>query len=164
MLGSADLRVLKASAPDPVIAGEIVTYIITVENLGPSTSQEVQLVDALPNQVSLLDVSTSQGICVGVICFLGDIARGDIVTITIRARVKADVPAGTVIINGAVSSSPTSDPGVYQNYDFASNVVETQASLHIDKRDLNDPVAPEEMLIYFIEVTNDGPGGEPLMS
>ncbi len=157
VIGIADLLLQKTSQPDPVTAGEIVTYTITVENTGPSVSQEVQLVDALPNQVLLIDASTTQGVCFGTICFLGDMAQDDIVTITIRAQVKPDVPTGTVIVNGAVVSSPTHDPGVYQNFDVASNVVQAQASLKIEKRDLNDPVAPEETLLYYIVVTNEGP-------
>jgi uncharacterized repeat protein (TIGR01451 family) len=158
ILSEADLRVLKSSDPNPVVAGEGITYTIVVDNFGPSVAKDVQLMDALPGQVTLSTVATTQGVCLNTLCFLGDMAPGGAVTITIRAQVKPDVADGTVIINAASASSPTSDPGVYQNFDTAASVVSARASLRIDKRDMNDPIAPEESLVYFIEVSNDGPG------
>ena len=158
ILGEADLRVQKFSDPALVTAGSLITYTIVLDNLGPSKAVDVQLVDALPSQVSLISVSATQGSCAGVICFVGDVAAGATVTFTLLAGVNADVPTGSVIVNGAVVSSQTPDPGPGANYDIVSNQVQSLASLRIEKRDLSDPVAPEELLIYFIQVSNDGPG------
>src|SRR4029078_10182732 len=44
----ADLTVLKTDSPDPVIAGNQLTYTIVVANAGPSDAQSVSLADTLP--------------------------------------------------------------------------------------------------------------------
>src|SRR5262249_43358696 len=44
----ADIQVIKTDAPDPVIAGQNVTYTISVTNAGPSDAQNVTLSDTVP--------------------------------------------------------------------------------------------------------------------
>ncbi len=158
ILGVAELRVDKRTISGTVMTGSIITYTILVENIGPSTARQVQMVDALPGSLTLVSVSTTQGLCAGTICFLGDMAAGSAVTVTLRARVGSDVPDGTVISNAAIVSSPTPDPGAYPNYDWVSNEVQALASLSITKDDMSDPVSAGDMLIYHIAVANSGPG------
>ncbi len=45
----ANLLVIKRDAPDPVLAGEEVRYVVTAQNLGPSKSRDVRITDTLPN-------------------------------------------------------------------------------------------------------------------
>ncbi|MEI3508968.1 MAG: hypothetical protein V8R01_07775 [Bacilli bacterium] len=45
---SADLAVTKIGNPNPAIAGEELTYIITVVNNGPDTAVDVNVIDAIP--------------------------------------------------------------------------------------------------------------------
>ena len=40
--GSADLSITKSDSPDPVLAGDELTYTIDVTNSGPSTATDVR--------------------------------------------------------------------------------------------------------------------------
>ena len=49
----ADLEVGKISTPDPVYAGDVLTYTLVVTNNGPSVASGVFLVDPSPPGLSL---------------------------------------------------------------------------------------------------------------
>ncbi len=49
---SADLSVSKTDSPDPVIAGNNLSYTITVTNAGPSNALGVSLTDVVPTGTS----------------------------------------------------------------------------------------------------------------
>ncbi len=157
VIAQADLTIVKAGEPEPVQAGALITYTLTVTNYGPSDAVQVQIVDSLPTQVTLVSTAASQGVCGGATCILGDMTAGSTAVITLVARVKSDVAAGTTVFNVALVSSPTSDPGPNPNFDIETNTVTTLASIQVEKRDLVDPVAPDSLLIYYIVATNDGP-------
>ena len=61
--GEADLALSLGADPDPVEAGQILTYFVNVSNFGPSDAIGVVLSDVLPAGVSLVLVSPSQGSC-----------------------------------------------------------------------------------------------------
>ena len=48
----ADLSVTKSDSPDPLYAGEQLTYALTVHNAGPSSAGGVTLTDTLPSGVT----------------------------------------------------------------------------------------------------------------
>ena len=158
ILASAELRVDKRTIADPVAAGGIITYTIIIDNLGPSMARGVQAADSLPSQVTLIDAVSSQGPCAGAICFPGDIAAGERVTMTVRVRVNSSTADGSIITNAIIVTSNTPDPGVYPNYDMVSNEVQALARLILSKKDMVDPVSPGDILIYHLSLTNTGPG------
>ena len=43
---SADLEIVKTDSPDPVLAGNNLTYTLSVTNVGPSDAQTVSLTDS----------------------------------------------------------------------------------------------------------------------
>src|SRR5205823_7292353 len=57
----ADLVVTKTDDPDPVIAGNNVTYTITVTDNGPSDAQNVQVTDSVPANTTFVSAAPSQG-------------------------------------------------------------------------------------------------------
>ena len=59
LVGTADLAVNKTGAPNPVLAGNQLTYTITATNNGPNAATGVKVVDALPSNVTF--VSSSAG-------------------------------------------------------------------------------------------------------
>jgi uncharacterized repeat protein (TIGR01451 family) len=84
---SADLSVDKTDSPDPVAEGEELTYTITVSNAGPDAAQDTTLTDVLPESVTFVSATASQGECSGtttVTCDLGTIANGEPATVTIK--------------------------------------------------------------------------------
>ena len=60
---AADLSLSKTDSPDPVRAGELLTYTLTIQNDGPSGATNVQLVDNLPAGVTYDSATPSQGSC-----------------------------------------------------------------------------------------------------
>ena len=87
---ATDLSIAKSDSPDPVVAGNSLTYQITVTNHGPSMATDVIVTDALPSGLTLPAATPSQGDCSTtstITCDLGSIASGADATITIVANV-----------------------------------------------------------------------------
>ena len=97
----ADLSLSKADAPDPVLAGDTLTYTIQVANLGPQDATGVTVTDQLPRQAILVSATSSSGSCARkgrrVECEVGnldaDLSRSNAVTVTIQVR---PTRAGTI--------------------------------------------------------------------
>jgi uncharacterized repeat protein (TIGR01451 family) len=160
ILCQADLS-LDKSGPATVLAGESITYTLVVNNAGPSTARAVNMHDNLPPGVTNISVEVvrSSGepiLCVSPICDLGDVAVGEVVTITLVGAVNPGLLPGTNLLNMASLTSSTPDDDITDNADEAETTVETEADLAVDKVDLSDPVEPGEGFLYQINVTNHG--------
>ena len=107
---SADLAIAKTDLVDPVLAGDDVTYDITVTNLGPSDATGVVVTDTLPGSVTFVSATPSQGSCsqaAGVVtCPLGVVPFGATATVTIVVTTTID----GLITDTATVSATTSDP------------------------------------------------------
>jgi uncharacterized repeat protein (TIGR01451 family) len=163
---SADLSVHKGDFPDPVLAGEIVTYDVTITNHGPSRAREVALEDTLPPEVSFVaaTVSNGSGVCQlldlppdQVVCDLNDLDPGEFVTVFIDALVDPSVPDGTTIHNVASVSSATPDPNAANDVDTEDTDVEANADLSVVKTAAAETGNASRTTIFTIEVTNQGP-------
>ena len=137
VIAEADLVIAKSDAPDPVIAGQSLTYAITVTNNGPSDATGVVVTDTLPAEVSYVSDSDS---CVegpsGVLtCDLGTIAAGADASFEVLVAVDNATPAGTVITNTVDVASVTADTDTGNNQTMATTTVDTQAHLSIAKAD-----------------------------
>ena len=83
----------KLAEPDPVVAGQPLTYTMTVKNIGPNQSNKVVLIDKLPPELHFLggnpgcaEIGDST-----VECMLGGLGAGEIREVTIETRVSVDV-------------------------------------------------------------------------
>ncbi len=105
---AVDLVVTKRSDRDNAGPGEQVTITTDVLNRGPSTATKVVLTDTLPDGVTLVSVTPTQGTCtvVGrtVTCDLGDIPNGQ--TASIALVVTVDVAGVNLqLLNAGVATS-----------------------------------------------------------
>src|SRR5690349_1747015 len=162
---SADVADLKVATPSPVIAGNQLTFKITVTNNGPSDAEAVVLHDvldpALQNPNYCVD---SSGTCTPLAnpwpgsndVALGSMAAGSTQVVTIVATVDAGTTE-TSISNTATVSSPTNDPTPGNNSSSTTTPVATSADLSITKSDSPDPVLAGNNLTYTVTVTNAGP-------
>jgi uncharacterized repeat protein (TIGR01451 family) len=85
----ADLAITLTDSPDPVRLGTVLTYTITVTNLGPDTATGVAVADTLPVRTTFVSASASQGSCSGtstVICDLSSLSAGATATVEILVR------------------------------------------------------------------------------
>ncbi len=166
---SADLVLVKNHAPDVVaIAGEPVTFELTVRNDGPSDAQAPIVVeDTLP--VGLSYVSNGSGwTCASsgtpavdevVTCTLdgGDplISGAQAPVLTLTTQIAAQADPGEVI-NVAEVTSGTPDPTPDNNRDTDTVEVTTLADLAVTKSHAG-PVQVGEELEFTLVVANDGP-------
>jgi len=164
IVGLANLSITKSDAPDPVIAGENLTYTLEVSNTGPSTAVNVVVEDAIPAGTSMVSASSTQGTCdSGVpgdpaqptVCTLGDILSGAGATVTIVVQVLPDTTG--VLHNGASVSSDTQDNDNSENQATADTTIDVVTDLVLEKSDDQDPVTAGSELKYLLFLTNHGP-------
>ena len=77
----ADLAVSIVATPDPVVAGNEVTYTLTVVNNGPFVAESVLLSISVPANATINSASSGCTVAVGAVaCELGNIAVGQTLT------------------------------------------------------------------------------------
>ena len=112
---SADLAVTKTAAPSSIVVGENITYAIAVTNQGPDQATGVFVEDFLPQGVTFVSVSSSQGDCfqqtAGIACELGDLPPGTTATVELVGKA---TQAGTVN-NSATATGDEDDPDTANN-------------------------------------------------
>jgi uncharacterized repeat protein (TIGR01451 family) len=152
----ADLSVSQVDNPDPLYAGDTLTYAITVHNAGFSIAANAHLTDTLPGDVTLVSAIPEQGSCNGssvVICALGNILNGEDVHVTVTVLTTID---GT--INNLVEvASDTEDQNPTNNQDVAVTTVLPVADLWASQIDEPDPVRVGYLLTYTLTAHNAGP-------
>ena len=152
----ADLGLTLRDEPDPVVAGTLLTYTLTLTNAGPSDARGVQVTLTLPSGLTVLGLSPSQGTCGMSTCALGDVSAGGTATLLLQARVNAGTPAGSLTLSAQASAS-TPDPNPASNTAAETTTVQTQADLSLTLRDEPDPVVAGTLLTYTLTLTNAGP-------
>ncbi|WP_343338681.1 hypothetical protein TPELB_08870 [Terrisporobacter petrolearius] len=155
---SADISVVKSALPNPVVAGELLTYTMVVTNAGPSNAQNVSLADTIPACLLSPEYSVNGGIFAqwpvgGII--LGNMTVGEVITVEIRGTINSECTGS--ITNIATVSSLTPDPNPANNTSTTITKVNTLADISVVKSALPNPVEPGELLTYTIVVTNAGP-------
>ncbi len=163
--GQADLAVTKIGTPNPVLAGNTITYTITVTNNGPATATGVSLVDTLPANTTFTSITASPAgswncstFSTTGKCTNASLATGT-TTFTLLMKVNSGTAPGTVITNTATVSSSTPDPYSGNNTAATTSVVAspTQADVAIVKTASPEPVEQGTSLTYTLQVTNNGP-------
>jgi uncharacterized repeat protein (TIGR01451 family) len=156
----ADLRVSKSGSPDPVIAGNSLTYNLTVTNDGPSDATGVSLADNLPpTGVTYQSATPSQGTCTGTMsisCNLGTIADEGNATVTIVVTVNSSTVPG-VLINIANVLGVEDDPSTGNNFVSSQTTVNAEADVEVGLTSSPNPVLPGTNLTYNATVVNNGP-------
>jgi uncharacterized repeat protein (TIGR01451 family) len=162
----ADLSIIKGDNPDPVVAGELLTYTLSINNAGSSSATAVVARDWSPAGVSIESVTGSgqQASCnAGVpgdplrpsICTFATLVQDASATMTVVVRV---LPGTTGLLqNDARVSSDTLDPDNSNNLTTASTTVESRADLSLQNTDSPDPVQAGSILTYALKVVNNGP-------
>ena len=128
---AADLSATISVDPDPVVAGTLLTYTLTIENAGPSDAQAASLSDLLPAPLSgatliLALCDPSGGGWPGAALSAWAPAAGESLTLRIGAMVAANTPEGAILSNTASVASTTSDPDSSNDAASASATVTTE--------------------------------------
>jgi|GEM_PF-2804644 len=163
---SADLAVTKTDSPDPVTAGNNITYTVTVTNNGPGDATNVTLIDQLDVDTTFVSVDQSQGTCShtsGVVsCQLDTIANAANAVVTIIVQTDGQIEMQTTVSNTADVTAVENDPNSTDNTASEQTTVilpiPNSTDLAITKIDTPDPIiSGGPQLNYEITVTNNGP-------
>ncbi|MFN8465060.1 MAG: hypothetical protein U0X20_05890 [Caldilineaceae bacterium] len=161
VFGAVDLEVRKSAVPTVVLAGESITYVITVTNHGPSAAQDVDVKEQLPPSTTLTALTPSRGVCVSQICQFGAMTAGEEIVITATVQADAGLLPGTVLNNTAAgfTDTPDRDPG--NNEGKAPIIVGPLVNIEVAKlaKVMTATVGTE--ITYTMIVTNLGPSLSP---
>lgn len=166
----ADLTVGMTDDPDPVVAGQNITYTIFVQNFGDD-AQNAKLSDTLPPNTTFVSFDASDswqvmtppvggtGTVMAVRQNFGSNEVPD--TFTLVVKVATNTPGGTVISNTATVTSDTADPDPSDNSatedTTVSGVPPTLADLGVTKSADVSSAIPGDQVTYTITAHNSGP-------
>ena len=154
---TADISVTIIDNPDPAIVGGLVTYSVTVTNLGPSVASGVMVTNTLTPGLLVNGASSSQGS----LSTLGNVVTANIGNLVSGAGATISVTAIPTVV-GVVSMTTRAgalqaDPISGNNIATASTTVSPAADLGIVMLDTPDPVVVRSNWSYLMVVTNGGP-------
>ncbi len=159
VIARTDLEITKTDDVDPVVAGDFLTYTLTITNHGPSNATGVTVSDPLLANVTFDSATTTQGsvsFANGTLAgTLGNIANGNSATITVRVRVSAAATGSLTNTATVTGDQPDTVPG--NNSATEPTAIIARTDLEIDKTDDADPVTAGDLLTYTLFVTNHGP-------
>ena len=162
----------KSATPSSVAAGQVVTFVVTATNRGPSSADAATITDTLPDNLVIASVTPSTGSCSvrptssptsagnnQVVCNLGTIGVGAQQTLTITARPTVEARGLTLTNNAVVAVGPASPDTDASNNSASAGVAVTNPVLDllINTSDSPDPVAVGDSVVYTIVATNNGP-------
>jgi uncharacterized repeat protein (TIGR01451 family) len=157
----ADLSLDKSASPDPVTAGEAVTYTLTVTNHGPFAATGVAVDDVIPPGLSSVAASGPGFTCgtgAPIHCTLPTLAAGGSAAVTVTATADAGLAFGSTLANAATVGSAVPDPTGSNNAARVESQVDTRPDL-VTTKTLVPPAshAAGGLLTFDITVTNTGP-------
>ena len=121
---TADLRVTQVDIPDPVTAGNLINYLVTVTNDGPDDATGVTLTSVLSGGASPHSADEPCTIAGStVICALGTIPAEGSVSVSIVATAPI-TSTNTIVTNTATVDGAEDDPDTSNNMAAEQTVVE----------------------------------------
>ena len=149
---SADVSVTQ-NGTAAVLAGNNVSYTVTIVNAGPSDAAAVAVADATPSGLTLVGVT---GDCTSLPCSLGTVAAGTSRSYVVTFTVPAGYAGSNPISNVASASSSTNDPNLDNNVYAAHTTVGAGSDIAVSI-DAPAVVIPGGRFTYTVRVTNNGP-------
>lgn len=105
-----DLELTKTASTAALTPGETFDYILTVENHGPVTANNVVVSDPLPAGFTFISATPTQGTCdivaTTVTCIVGTMSNGATATITIRGTASTASLTNTATVDSATETDP----------------------------------------------------------
>ncbi len=166
----ADLRVVsKTASPNPVDAGQDLTYTISVVNNGPDPSTNVVVTDSLTSLVAVggfRSATPSQGACtpsgvtngtsVTLSCNLGTLAKDGTATISVVVR-PSRATTGNRTNTATITSLDVGDPDRVNNSASVTSTVTAVVDIQALKTATPSPVQAGAPLLFVVTARNNGP-------
>jgi len=164
---TCELAVTNSGTPNPVLAGNNITYTQVVTNTGPSNCSAGTVTEATPANttfISVAVVTTGGGTwtcpnTAPISCANPSVPPDSTGTITAVYKVNAGTTAGTIITDTVTVGTTTSDSNTADNTATANIAVTsgTQADLSVTNSASPNPVNAGTNITYTQTVTNAGP-------
>jgi uncharacterized repeat protein (TIGR01451 family) len=123
--------------------GQTAVYTLVGRNAGPASAYDVVISDKVPDEVSVIDLSSSKGDVVvrgqTVTAYPSVLVPGEAVTVKITVRVRSNAGPGIVVNTGTISTSTHDDPtdnSSSATFTIPSVVLSVQRLPHTDEIDL----------------------------
>ncbi|TDR41138.1 putative repeat protein (TIGR01451 family) [Tahibacter aquaticus] len=161
----SDLAVTLTDSPDPVVAGNNLTYTITVSNNGPDAATAASWSLSLPPGRSFVSLPAVAGWT----CTTPAVGSGGTVScsnpgfsvgsgvFTLTAAVDPSIAAGTVLTATATVTSASGDPTPGNNSATATTTVGTSADLGVTNSAAPATAISGQAITYTITASNAGP-------
>jgi uncharacterized repeat protein (TIGR01451 family) len=154
-IGEAELVICKQDYPDPVVAGNNLTYTLCYENFGTVNATNTTITDVLPPEVTYLSASPEPNLTLNdsliLIWNIGELPPNEHHTITITVRVNVPHPGG--IITDYANITADEKP---EGNDTEETTIISLPVLELVKLDSPDPVRAGNQLTYTLIVNNSG--------
>ncbi len=175
--GQYDLSVTSSASPNPVTAGNNITFLLKFANNGPNSVSNLTFGDTVPANTTFVSLALPGGVtcptlpavggtgaiscCPGTggVCSGAAIPSGTSAQLPLVVKVNASTASGTLILNTANIGPTTNDVNVANNTSTATTIVASpsQADVAIVKTAAPQPVDQGATLTYILQVTNNGP-------
>lgn len=153
----ADLAVSKTVSQDVAQPGDTVTYTITIENLGPNATDDVEVVDPLPIAADITGWQASASTTFDVDArrwHVGTLTVGQVETLTVDVLVSDR--GGSFRNEVVISQSRVEDPNPENDTAFATLFVPTADIEVLKEVDDGAPYVGEQVT-FTVAVVNHGP-------
>ncbi|HRK72626.1 MAG TPA: DUF11 domain-containing protein, partial [Rhodothermales bacterium] len=153
---AADLALAKTVDNLAPKSGDTITYTVTLRNNGPNNATGIIVADLVPNGLTLIQASPSQGTYTAAsgTWTVGAVANGQTVTLQLAARVDN---TGSIVNTASVTASDQPDPIASNNTSAASINGSIRADVQVSKTiDKATPIVGETV-VYTVTVRNNGP-------
>lgn len=158
--GAPILSLSKVDTPDPVLAGGLLTYTLTVRNLGSAAASGVTVTDTVPENTSFAWAGEGGSLVGDQVQWAGlALPAGARLTVTFGVTV-GEVPSGSLITNADYGARSVEGEGAVgspiNTTVYVSGTVTPLPDLSIAKEVVPSRVQPGEQLNYTLRVHNTG--------
>jgi len=162
----ADVALSTAGAPNPVMAGDNITYTQTVTNKGPAAAAGVTFMEATPTNTTFQSVLAPVGwTCTNpVVGATGTVTCSDSSNLALASsadiilvvNVPSTVAAGSITANSSVTAT-TPDPNSVNNSTTVITLASNNCDLAVTNSGSPSPVTAGSNITYTQIITNSGP-------
>lgn len=156
-----DLAIDLTDGLTSVVPGQVLTYALTVSNLGELDSTGVAVNDVLPACANFVAASHGGSHAGGVVTWPAfDLAGGASLERTLTVELANPLPLGTEVLTNTASVTDDgthgADPSLENNSASDVDTVAPLPDLVLDVTDGETEVIPGQVLTYTLTVSNDG--------
>ncbi len=154
-----DLTLVKDDGLSIVVPGQVITYTLTISNVGTQNATGVVITDTLPANTSFVSASNGGSAVGNIVTWPSfSLAAGASVTRTVTIQLNNPLPIGfdTVVNTATVTDDGSNgpDPTPANNSDDDVDII--PPDLAISKSDAGSTATPGSVVVYTLTYTNVG--------